>query len=119
MAISLGRLIRLLECEPPDNTVRFDFGGFIPRKVNSYRGYYDHLAIGYDEDYSNQPVVRDLLAELRSAIGKTFQGYKGGDYRMDERTPVWVGNYGHCSNTAIVGIADCNWTTVFQTAWED
>ena len=119
MAIRLGELIRRLEGEPQDNSVRFDFGGFIPRRIDSYRGFYDQLAISYDDDWRNKMKVSEFILVLREVVGKTLEGYKGGGYKMDERTPVWAANYGECNSTAVVGLAPCNWGTVLETRWED
>lgn len=119
MAIRLGWLIRLLEAEPKENSVVFDFGGFIPRKIDSYRGFYEQLAISYDDDWQTEMKVADILGVLRGVVGKTLTGYKGGDYLMGEDTPVWAAKWGECNSTAITGLADCNWQTVIETRWED
>jgi hypothetical protein len=113
--ISIGGLIALLEQRPRDESVRFGFGYFAPDSIGSYRGFYDHLAIGYDE--GKEATVADLVAKLKEAIGKEFDGYKGGTYRMRADTPVWAANYGDSPSTAIVGIADCDYMTVLQTEW--
>lgn len=117
--MTIGNLIALLKARNPDQDVVFDFGGFIPRDVDSYRGYYDQLALGYDDDYTKETTVSALIARLEAAIGKTFHGYKGGDYRMDEDTKLWVANYGECHSTAILGLADCDWHTVIATGFRE
>lgn len=119
--ISLGELIALLEARPADNDVSFDFCGLMPGSVGSYRGYYDHLALDYHSDYSKRPTVADLLAELRGAVGKIYEGYKGGDFRMDESTPVWVSQYGESHSTAVLGVKalgelDGGYWTIIETA---
>jgi hypothetical protein len=121
LPVSLGKLIRLLELEPADNEVRFDFCYNEPTTLASYRGFYDQLALGYRQMTFDKesPQVRTLLDELRQAIGKTYQGYKGGDFKMDENTKVWVANYGDSGSTAIVGLANCNWMTIIETRWEE
>ncbi len=58
---------------------------------HSYRGYYEDLAF---EPAGWKMTVCDLIAICRSAMGKTFEGYKGGEYEMDETTPVWIAEYG-------------------------
>lgn len=115
--ITLGRLIKLLEMEPQDNDVRYDFARFTTDGVGSYRGYYDQLAIGWTGEAERPQKVSELLAELKSAVGKTFTGYKGGEYTMDENTPVWCANYGDCHDTAITGIENCSWATVIRTEY--
>lgn len=113
--ITVGELIRLLEAREPDAHVRFDFEHFAPIGLDSYRGFYDHLAFGFSE--KADPTVADVLAMLRGAIGQTFHGWKGGDYVMDERTPLWVANRGNSGSTAVVGLADCEWATIIATAF--
>lgn len=96
--VTLGRLIRLLESAPADMTIAFSGGGH-PAEPHSYRGYYGDLAF---EATGDAVTASSFLAICKSALGKTFQGYKGGDYVMGERTPLWQANYGNCGD-AIVG----------------
>lgn len=113
----LGSLIAALSKQPADNLVRFDFCGLVPRGVDSYRGFYDHLAIGWGPDQSafEETKVAGLLAILRGAVGRSFSGWKGGNYVMREDTPVWVANPGQCDSTAIVGVESNSYMTVIQT----
>lgn len=104
--LSLGELIQILAAWPKqDDACLYDFGGLAPDGLDSYRGYYDQLAMGFSdkEKYPN-PTVAKVLEWCEAAVGKTFTGYKGGDYVMTERTPVWVANYGEAGGTAIVGV---------------
>lgn len=85
--MTLGELIEALEAMPTDAEV-----------VNlcdphSYRGYYDDLA--FERGEGTRPAA-ELLRECRIANGSTFTGYKGGEFRMGEQTPVWVAAYGCC-----------------------
>lgn len=76
----------------------------------SYRGYYDHLALGYClDDWNNEEcgiTVKGLVKKLRHAIGQTFEGYKGGDFTMGPQTPVWLANYGRSQGGVITGVSD-------------
>lgn len=96
--LTLGGLIAALEDVSPTTPVRFDNGKFpgIPR---SYRGYYSDLAMRPDDGPTD---AREVLERARDAVGKTYQGYKGGDFTMDEDTPLWMADYGECG-PAIVG----------------
>lgn len=89
----LGELITLLEAVPDkDRVLPLGF-----HRPHSYRGYYEDLAF---EVTDNSPAVRDMLADAKSALGETFQGWKGGDYTADEYTPVWiVDEQGSCGET--------------------
>lgn len=116
----VGALIAALEAAPQDADVQYDFCYLRPTKVDSYRGYYDHLALGWSDQSVNDdagkfvrhwPPVSDVLKELQSAIGKTFSGWKGGLYTMRNSTPLWVANPGEAGGTGIVGI-DIDLSTV-------
>lgn len=83
--VYLSVLIEALELMPQDGVLPHGFGEPI-----SYRGYYEDLAF--------LPVrnakVSDMLAHAKGALGKTFEGYKGGDFTMHEYTAVWIAEYG-------------------------
>lgn len=63
--------------------------------------------------------MADVLALCESAVGKTFYGYKGGEYVMGRETPVWVANYREAGSTAIVDIIDHGWRITIETAHID
>jgi hypothetical protein len=71
--------------------------------LHSYRGYYEDLAVtvaGTGAPWN----LGKLLRELRAAQGKTFTGYKGGEYVMTRVTPVWVVlGYDRTSDLIITG----------------
>lgn len=85
--MTLGQIIEALEKMPGDAEVANIHG------VHSYRGYYDDLA--FEQGEGTRPAT-DLLADCKSAMGKAFEGYKGGRYVMGELTPVWISDYGCC-----------------------
>ena len=118
---TLGMLIDALEKRPADQDVRFDFGYMVPANVSSYRGYYEDLAISFAHcnERENNSVGRTLEG-LRAAVGKVFTGYKGGNYRADRDTALWVANYGESGGTAVVGVAEeCDYVTIIRTKWID
>lgn len=116
--LRLGDIIEALEQAPPDAAVVFDFCGFTPDGIDSWRGVYSDLAIGCGERHRHVP-VRDFLNVLRDADGKVFTGYKGGDYRMGLETPVWVSNYGDADSTAVVRVTHNRYQAVLHTAMID
>lgn len=85
--LTLGALISALEAMPPETRVSNICG------PHSYRGYYSDLAF---EQKSGTRPASELLAECRAAMGKTFEGYKSGDYMMGDSTPLWIAHYGCC-----------------------
>lgn len=86
-----------------DKHVRFDFGYMRPEGLSSWRGIYAELAIGYSEE-SVEVTAKEFLEELKESVGKSYTGYKGGDFVMGKATPLHVDNYGHCTDTALVAI---------------
>lgn len=79
-----------------------------PGKARSYRGYYSDLAFSPERPTT----VGAFLEACRSALGKTFEGYKGGDFVMDESTPLWIAPYGESTDRAIIGSSIVNGTFV-------
>lgn len=47
--LTLGEFIFLLDRINKGATVRFDFERFVPTTIDSYRGYYEQLALGFKE----------------------------------------------------------------------
>lgn len=112
--ITLAELINILQVKKPDTAVYFDFCRFVPTKLDSYRGYYDQLALDFTQGEEN--TVGNLLAECKSALGKTFHGYKGGEYRMGADTPIWVADHGQCYGTALTGYdEETTWALILTT----
>lgn len=117
--ITLGQFIEKLKALDPNLFIYFDFMNLRPNlSAHSYRGYYDELAIGYleyGENFGTEIRVKDLLACLEEANGHCFGGWKGGEYYMNEETPVWVGNEGQAGDTAIVDVVHQSWRAVIIT----
>lgn len=84
--MTLGGLIEILE-GMPDSVEIVGLG-----ELDSYRGYYSDLAF----EPSVNRLSKEVLEKCKAAMGKVFTGYKGGDYVMGARTPLWVANYGDC-----------------------
>lgn len=103
--MKLQQLIDRLEQCKQDAYVNWDFGHAKITKALSWRGIYAELALGWsdDEGFAN---VGELVAHLKSCIGKQFTGYKGGEYVMTPFTEVHCDNYGRCSETNITGVID-------------
>lgn len=89
---TLGELIARLRQEV-DHTRRVKVGFHEP---HSYRGYYEQLAFELATDVT----IAEMLAAAESALGATYQGWKGGDYTMTDYTDVWlVAERGDCGET--------------------
>jgi hypothetical protein len=115
--LTLGELIACLSLCPENLSVTFDFGRLVPTELDSYRGYYDHLALGFAEE--SRISCGELLARLNAAVGTTFGGWKGGEYTMYEDTPVWAANPGRSTDTAIVDVVKQHGRVVLVTALLD
>jgi hypothetical protein len=95
--LTLGQLINVLNNAPTEAPVEWLDGGS-PGRERSYRGYYDDLAL----DPAGEPITAfDLLKRLRAALGETYEGYKGGDYVMDDKTPMWRAGYGDLGDAIV------------------
>ena len=102
--LTLGELIAKLEQHDPDSIVCFEsatFPNYYPGSYDSYRGYYEMLAISRSDIPAT---VGQFLKASLDAVGETFTGYKGGEYTMTRHTPVWVSDYGSASGDAIIDI---------------
>jgi len=99
--ITLGELLDWLEKLPDDVIVRFNNGSF-PQVFDSYRGYYDQIAL--NDHGPVEPKVIHFLSLVNKAIGYEFHGWKGGEYKMTRDTPIWVAKTGEASGYGIVGM---------------
>lgn len=86
--MTLGGLIAALESRPASSPV----AGI--EDPHSYRGYYEDLAFELVPEKTS--TAAEVAAICQSAMGRVFEGYKGGDFMMGESTPVWIANYGCC-----------------------
>lgn len=89
--MTLGDLIKQLERADPAKVVPLGFGN-----PHSYRGYYEQLAF----EPKAGVTVGQMLADAKEALHTTYQGWKGGDYTMNEYTTVWLAEPG-CTGEGI------------------
>lgn len=92
--LTLGELIETLAAMPEGTEIE-GLGD-----LRSYRGYYCDLA--FEPEPGKRPVA-EILEVCRSAMGRVFVGYKGGEYVMGAKTPLWLAPYGS-SGVEIMGI---------------
>jgi hypothetical protein len=97
-----------------DPRVYFDFAHLRPTALASWRGSYDELALGFEEDGESR-TLGEFIEMLKCADGETYTGYKGGEFVMSRHTPVWVANYGNSGDTAIVDVRDEEWAVILVT----
>ncbi len=117
--LRLGELIERLSALDPEARIMFDFCDCFPlADVDSYRGYYEDLAIAWSsyEPGKREPVkVSQLLDTLRGAVGSTYDGYKGGEFTMHDHSRVWVANSGDSHGTQIVDVYTAGSSIYFRT----
>ena len=102
--VTLGEAIDIATKISQENDtypVNFEDGSS-PSGTNSYRGYYEDLAIEFN---SFRTSIGEFKKMLNDALNEEFTGYKGGEYIMNEDTPLWKSNYGNASGDAIIKIA--------------
>lgn len=92
MSYNLRQLIEILEGVHPAKRVVLGF-----RHAHSYRGYYEDLAFEPAENVE----VREMLTEALESVGKTFEGYKGGEFTMSLHSTVWLSKYGEASGQTL------------------
>jgi hypothetical protein len=90
--LGLGQLIARLKQEDPARVLPIGFA-----EPHSYRGYYCDLAF----EPRRNITIGEMLDAARSALGATYQGYKGGDYTMGDHTDCWIAAYGTDSDNKI------------------
>lgn len=118
--ISKCEVIAALEHTLSDGSepeVVFDFEYLAPAGIGSWRGSYDELALSFAD--SARPRLSEFIQMLKEADGETYTGYKGGEFVMSRHTPVWVANYGHAGNTAVVDVVDDGYQVILMTAYRE
>lgn len=100
--------------------VCYDFEYLFPKTIDSWRGIYTELALDFVSSSEDDEMgITDFYNMLTDCIGKTFTGYKGGEFVMGKSTPVWVANYGNTGNTAVVDIIDNEYQVIIMTAYRE
>ena len=121
-ALELQRVIR----ESPDQPFRLvralSADGLTEIRVTAnqveWRARGDHKTRWQTLDHrhgSSGPTVAFLLEDAEAANGKTFEGYKGGDYTMDIATAVWADEWGESEGRMLLGARVSDGEVVLQT----
>lgn len=111
---TIGEL--LVAMENVDHTLPVKFSdGTHPGYLTSWRGSYHEIAFTYETE-GTPPTVKKVLKDLGDSVGKTYEGYKGGDFVMGRRTPVWVAEWGDSRDTGVVGLEVKNGVCVINIA---
>lgn len=100
---------------PPTRSVYFDWCQRTPCGLHSYRGIYSDLALGIGGPRAVKVV--DLIEDCESAIGQTYEGRKGGEFRMDRDTKVWVADSGESHQWGVCGVECDDWHVTLRTKY--
>lgn len=93
--MTLGGFIATLEALPRERIIVGVGAAF------SYRGYYSDLAFEAD---GRTRTVGEVLSAARACMGQVFEGYKGGDFVMGARTPLWSVEHYSMTGPRIMGL---------------
>lgn len=78
--MNLGELKKYIESFPDGTRLEYSLS-----EPFSWRGVYAEVAFSIKD---KQCTKEELLAKIEMALSDEFYGYKGGDFRYDEHTPV-------------------------------
>lgn len=112
--MKIGQLLEKLAMYPDKTVIK----GVSLSDYGSERGSYDRCYIGlYKESECTVGELKRLI--LNKIVGKTFYGYKGGEFTMHSHTPILLSRYGSVGEH-IVDIKDCEDHIEFYSidAWE-
>jgi hypothetical protein len=103
--------------------VVYDFEELYPTDIESWRGSYSELALNFKTENSypddKRLTVTEFFKLLKETVGREFTGYKGGEFKMNKMTPVWVANYGNAGNTAVIDIIDNDYEIIIMTGYRN
>lgn len=91
--LTLGKLIKYLEPykESDIPLVLSDDHTKTITYPHSYRGYYSDLAYEVvKRDSLNTGLVTDLYDRISGSLNSKYTGWKGGEFKMNEDTPLWL-----------------------------
>ena len=114
---TLGKLIKVLELCSPKAHVYFDFCQLVPRSFHSYRGYYEDLQLDWRVENSWETLeCKDFLILCKEQLNSVHTGWKGGDFRMTENTPIWVGEVGKATHVMLTEILHDSYLVMLGTS---
>lgn len=99
-------------------SVVYDFADTFPTDIRSRRGIYAELALNYTSEWVRLS-ADEFLNMLKEAVGKEFEWYKWGTFRMSKHTPIRVDNYGKANNTAVIDVVDDNYRIILITGMRE
>lgn len=104
--MTIGDVLRATRHCDAEHLVFFDFCGACPVDVGSSRGSYDEPSLIPEKAHGAKCTVEDLRKMLERLLDEEFEGYKGGNYRYERSSPLWVDEYGEWTSTGIIGVVE-------------
>lgn len=93
--LAIGEMLKKLNNFNDDEKVTFSDGKFFDGTYDSYRGYYEDMYLGWDDEDKGFNTVGQLKETLNKALDDGgMTGYKGGEFSINNSTLVWFSNYG-------------------------
>lgn len=84
--------------------ITFDWGCAWPVGFASYRGDYEQICMEHSGEHRHHQTVKGLLEKMHALLYTELQGWKGGEYTVDESKEVYVCSAGCMSNTRVVDV---------------
>lgn len=108
--LTIEEIFEKLEPFEDDREIYLTNGFHFEGGFDSYRGYYHDLCLEITDASPGGTTVHDLKSILNEALKRgEMTGYKGGDYKIEKSTDVWVGKYGTTKDSAmIVNVVEAN-----------
>jgi hypothetical protein len=89
--------------DPKYGQPAYHYAGSESAYPSSYRGYYSDCTFNACTSFE-ESTVSHVLTLVNGAIGKSFNGYKGGVNEFKDSTQVWGGSTSHesCGDSAMI-----------------
>lgn len=87
--MKLNQLLTLIEQQPIERLCEYGFD-----YPHSYRGYYNHVSFAPKQNVT----IGEMLKFVKAAYAHEFTGWKGGENRYNDDTPVHFADEGMCND---------------------
>ncbi|MFK7678626.1 hypothetical protein ACI3ER_11350 [Bacillus sp. Wb] len=90
-----------------DEKIEFSNGKFLDGDYGSYRGYYDDIYFEYSYEDNGYNTIGNFKKIIYKALEEgVMEGYKGGDFSIDESTFTWLSTYGSSEGYEIIDVRE-------------
>ncbi|MGG0308255.1 hypothetical protein ABEY43_05985 [Priestia megaterium] len=105
--LDIADLLGKLNQFKDDDKIEFSNGKYLDGDYGSYRGYYDNLYFEYSDEDNGFNTIGEFKKVINKALEDgTMQGYKGGDFSIDESTFTWMVAYGSSDGYEILDVRE-------------